>query len=193
MDLATTIIVLVQGFGILAALGGVYSQLRLSRQTAQNDIYQSNVGAYNQFIGSMASSSDLNSIFTRGRHSPDSLSEAEKERFFMLCVQYFGFHENLYIQYERRGFPREIYDGWSVALQKNLHQAGFLAYWKEQGDEYTASFQRQVERLAAKPLKNNGVRADSAVRADSKADLSITRTVAGHATSSEAFSSKPGP
>lgn len=161
MNLATTILVLLQGIGVLVALGGVYSQLRLSRQTAQNDIYQSNVGTFNQFVGGIANSAEVNSIYMRGRHSPDSLSEEEKERFFMLCAQYFGFHENLYIQHQRRGFPQDLYDGWSLDLQKNLYQDGFLAYWAEQGEEYTASFQRQVMQLASTPLKVNAVGANA--------------------------------
>jgi hypothetical protein len=71
----------------------------------------------------------------------------------MLCAQYFGFHENLYIQHQRGGFPRELYDGWSLDLQKNLHQDGFLAYWAEQGEEYTSSFQEHVARLASMPVR----------------------------------------
>jgi|ERR1022692_254644 hypothetical protein len=155
MNLATTILVLLQGIAVLVALGGVYSQLRLSRQTAQNDIYQSNVATFNQFLGSLANSAEVNSIFMRGRYSPDSLSVEEKERFFMLCAQYYGFHENLYIQYQRHGFSQDLYDGWNLDLQKNLHQDGFLAYWAEQGEEYTASFQRHVMQLASAPLKVN--------------------------------------
>jgi hypothetical protein len=54
MNLATTIVVLVQGIGVLVALGSIVAQLRLYRQTAQNDIYQSNVAAFNQFIGGLA-------------------------------------------------------------------------------------------------------------------------------------------
>jgi hypothetical protein len=155
-----TVVVVVQGIGIIAALCGVYSQLHLYQKTAQNDIYQSNVGTFNQFIGSIASNQDVNSIFMRGRHCPNGLSEAERERFFMLCAQYFGFHENLYIQFQRRGFPRELYDGWELDLHRNLHQAGFIAYWLEQGEEYTMSFQSQVVRLVSTPLKEHAALSD---------------------------------
>jgi hypothetical protein len=186
MNLATTIVILVQGVGIIAALGGVYWQLRVLRQTAQNDIYQNNVAAYNQFLGSIASSEELNSLYTKGRYHPESLSETDKARFFMLCVQYFIFHENLYIQYRRQGVPREVYDGWSIALQKNMHQAGFLAYWSEQGREYTVTFQRHVDRLAARPLEENTRSASDG------SDGNILRSASNPATKNKGPDAKPG-
>jgi hypothetical protein len=97
MNIATTVLILLQGVGILAALGGVIFQIRLSRQAAQNAIYQDNVMTFNQFISSIANDSSVNYIFFIGRYSPQSLSRVDKERFFMMCAQYFGFHENLYI------------------------------------------------------------------------------------------------
>ncbi len=147
LDQVAQIFVVAGSIAVIFTLIAVFIQLRRNNQISTSSAYQSLTSTFNQFIMSITQDDRLLELYTRGRHHPEKLTQDEKERFFFLCAQMYGFHENLYILRQTKSLPKEFYEGWRMDLMKNLQQAGFLLYWQEQGDEYATGFRKYVNEL----------------------------------------------
>ena len=138
---------IIESVAFLVALIAVFAELRYNNRIAISSAYQELTSTFNGFVMSVAQDARLTELYTTGRHHPEKLIEAEKERFFFLCAQMYGFHENLYVLRKTGSLPDEFYKGWQMDLFKNLRQPGFLLYWQEQGDEYCPGFRGYVSDL----------------------------------------------
>jgi len=138
---------IVEAIAVVVSLIAIFMQVRQTRRLAESSAYQSLFDSYNQLMVAIAQDKELSVIFKKGRTTPDKLSKSDKARFFFLCVQWFDFHENLYIQYRNGVLPARLYDGWQQALKNNLPLPGFMSYWNEEKDEYTSSFREYIDSL----------------------------------------------
>lgn len=141
------ILSIIQVTGLILTLLLVAIQLRNTNRIAESASYNTLTQIFTTFLNGMVVDKQLSNLwYDKGRYRPGELTTEEKNQFFILCSQYFGFHENLYIQNKRGVLPKEFYDGWQEDLKKNLHLPGFIFYWEDEGEEFTSSFRKFVDQ-----------------------------------------------
>ena len=129
---------------LVISAGIIVFQLRQTNRISRANAYQDLTSTFAQFITLLATNPTVAAIYSRGRLSPNKLSKASKDQFFLLCGLMFSFHENIYILHKKGLLEDDYYLGWSRDLDKNLEQEGFIEYWRAQGDEYSSAFTKRV-------------------------------------------------
>ena len=138
---------------ILAALAVIVTlifiavQVRETRRIASGGSYQTLLQNVNAFFNSLSTHEGLGRIYWNGRKDPSILDDDQQVRFFYLCVQWFCFFENLFLQYSHGLLPKEHFKAWCNALEEDLYDPGFLLYWQHEKFDYAEDFRNYVDHI----------------------------------------------
>jgi hypothetical protein len=143
----TEVLSAIQSIAVVISLTSIFIQLRQTNRLAQTNSYQNLFQSHNDWLTAIIQDGYLGTLFFKGRETPQDLTQEEKIRFFLLCTQWFSFHENAFIQHHKGVLPEELYRGWQRALVRHLQQPGFADYWTEEKEEYAPSFVAYVDGL----------------------------------------------
>ncbi|GAA0917934.1 hypothetical protein [Virgisporangium aurantiacum] len=149
LDVINSIAQMVGAVAVVATLPFIAVQSRVSRRIAECDSYHNLVSSVSQFYATLATVEGAADLYIRGRKEPASLEREERARFFYSCVQWFCFHENLYLQHSRGLLPRQYFAAWREAFRRDLGDPGFVAYWHHERLDYAIDFQRYVDGILA--------------------------------------------
>lgn len=142
---------IVQTFTVVVSLIFIARQLSQSRRIAEATSYQSIVDSVNNFYSSLATDPKLAAIYRGGRKEPEKLAEHQQFQFFYMCVQWFVFFENLYLQYKRGLLPSQYWNAWHRALIDDLAEPGLMEHWKVEYMNYSQEFQEFVASIIGPP------------------------------------------
>lgn len=132
---------------VVASLIFIAFELRHTRRFSASSSYQALLESVNSFYASLITSEDLAYIYWQGRKDPMSLSNKQRPRFFYLCVQWFCFYENLYLQYAQGFLLRSHFDAWTAAFREDLREPGIAWYWQLEKQDFSEDFQDYVDQI----------------------------------------------
>ena len=147
LDEINSISQIVAAIAVVGTLPFIAIQTRISRRIAEGDSYQSIVSSVNQFFSTLAITEGAADLYIRGRKDPTTLTDEERTRFFYASVQWFCFHENLYLQQSRKLLPKEYFEAWSEAFRHDLRDPGFVGYWQQERLDFALGFQNYVDEI----------------------------------------------
>jgi hypothetical protein len=142
---------IVQTVTVIVSLTFIARQLSESRRIAEAASYQSIVDSVSNFYGSLAADPRLAAIYRTGRIEPRKLTEHQQSQFFYMCVQWFVFFENLYLQQKRGLLPSQYWDAWHRALTDDLSEPGLVQHWKVEHMNYSREFQEFIASIIGPP------------------------------------------
>ena len=136
-----------ESIAVIVSLIAIFIQVRQARISTESSSYQSLIDSFAQFQLALAQDETLGHIFFTGRKDATQLSVNDKERFYLICSNYFIFHENLYLQWKRGALPSDVYESWRISIRNNINEPGFKIYWKELQSEYNVEFKAFMNTL----------------------------------------------
>lgn len=92
----------------------------------------------------MLAESGLSELYTKGRTTPQTLTDSERSRFFYLCVAWFTILEHIHAVSITGYLPRHYFTGWDAALIEDLKDPGFQWFWSMEGHLFDGSFREKV-------------------------------------------------
>ena len=138
---------------LLGAIGVVVTLLYLSRQVRENteslrrsttqEALQS-IADFNQFV---ATDPELVDVFWRGSADPDSLTDAEWQRYVSLASTLIRRFELLYLDYESGALNADLWEAQASNIRTWMARPGAIRWFSELGGHVHPAFRRFVTAL----------------------------------------------
>lgn len=136
--------------GVILSLLYLATQIRAQNRESKLAAYRDMSASFNVFLGDMANSSELASIYLRGMNGFDSLDEVERLR----CSSHFNrvcrVFESLYLQYLNGSLEQSSWEGMNNILIDSLTSPGFRQWWQIRRHWYSNAYCKYVDELLAK-------------------------------------------
>ncbi len=131
--------------GIIASLVMVAYELRLTNgiATAQA-VFQLNTSLENAYRA-RAQNPELALLIIDGHANPESLTDLEREQFFIWLRADINTTEALWFYYDYGLLPERDFDGFRFSACSRLITNGGRSYWEEEADFFATGFREAIE------------------------------------------------
>ena len=93
----------------------------------------------------MAANGDLCDVIFKGLQDAESVSGAEKMRFYILAHVIFRPLEDAYFQYQERALEEKQWQALSRQFMNFIKLPGFVTYWEDRKFMYSDDFQQYMD------------------------------------------------
>ncbi len=135
---------------VVVTLAYLVVQIRQNTRSINSNNNHSVMGAFNHFNEVLATNTELTQLFYEGMSRPESLSEADRHRFWHLAALVMNIFRNLYYQFVEGTFPR---DQWMVQAReaRQLMNTPGIAYFRSVSSSFEPLFEYLEELPADEP------------------------------------------
>ena len=144
---------LIAAIATLVTLAYLAIQIRQNTTSVQASTLQSAIEFSVGFVESLYRDPELALLFDRGTEDPQSLSEAERARFFYLMIGFVRICQNSHHQFEQGLMGEDIWSGYRESMLRYMEQPGSRQWWEGNAARFSPSFRAfldsELERRAA--------------------------------------------
>jgi len=126
---------------VVASLMYLASQIRADAQARRMEVIHTQSEAFNEFLHTVASDTDVSEIYFQGIRDFHALEGARVPRFSALMCQLFRVFEDHYFQYNEGHLDQRVWQGFEGPMDDIIAYPGVQEWWKTRCHWYSREFQ----------------------------------------------------
>ena len=140
---------IVGGVAVIATLIYLALQIRQANVATHRNMYAQAATDISQFWLSLAKDPQLNDAFTTMLRAPDTLTEADRERGYLVMDSFLSLMESYFLHNRQYG-EQLSQDRWSRMLRRMFATAGAQEYWRRRRGSFHEDFAVYIDGVIAR-------------------------------------------
>ena len=145
----------VSAIGVIGSL--IYVGIQIQKNTAETRRSNARATSHDHALAvhAILQDPDVAEIVLKGMDDLGTLSSVERYRFDLATLVWLQAIEQAFADIRQRDYPDDMEDTYKVMVPGVLNTSGGFAWWEQRKPWFSASFQREVEKLIANPPKQS--------------------------------------
>ena len=132
---------------VVTSLFFIYEELKLTKQTIRSGSNLQLLSLSFQIREDVANNQELASLLEKANSTDDSLSSAERRRYFAHISRTFDVWEQAYFSQRDSFIHSGLWQAWDCSYRKLFSRPGPIRFWKEQKSMYSYRFREYVDNI----------------------------------------------
>ncbi len=140
---------------VIASLIYLALQIRQTNVATHRSMYAQAATSISEFWLSLAKDPQLYASFTSMLRAPESLSEHERDRGYLVMDSYLSLMESYFLHNRQYG-EQLSQERWSRLLHRMFHTTGGQEYWRKRKSSFHKDFVEYLDGIIARDASSGG-------------------------------------